>query len=131
MKTTNLKIFGTMILLSFSFPIQNVFAGNPVKPEEPGSGTGSNSPLTTTLQIEFVAPVTYDILGDNLAVSFNSPIGTATVTIEDQYGNIIYQSVIDTNTESGLLIPIEDLETGNYTLSVSSESTNFIGAFQL
>ena len=130
MKTINFKIFGTIFLLSFSLTILNVFAGSPIRHDDtipPGTGVT----LSTALQIEFVAPVTYDILGSYLAVSFNSPDGTAVVSVEDKNGKIVYQSVVDTNTESELLIPIKGWKTGTYTLSVSSESTNFISAIHL
>ena len=130
MKTINFKIFGTIFLLSFSLTILNVFAGSPIRHDDPiPPGTGVT--LSTALQIEFVAPVTYDIRGSYLAVSFNSPDGTAVVSVEDKNGKIVYQSVVDTNTESELLIPIKGWKTGTYTLSVSSESTNFISAIHL
>ncbi|HET7733158.1 MAG TPA: DUF3244 domain-containing protein [Paludibacter sp.] len=85
----------------------------------------------STMQIESISPVTYDIIGSNLAVCFNSKIGTATVSVEDQYGNVVYQSVVNTNTQSVLYIPVQGLEIGSYVLKVTSSSTNFIGAFQL
>lgn len=132
MKTTNLKFFGTMFLLSFSIPNQDIFAGNPIRSEDPGSGTGSNNGTTSlTYQIEAIEPITYDMLGNNLAVSFNSPIGTATVSIEDQTGNIVYQSEVNTDSQSVLYIPIGNWKTGNYTISVASESTDFVSGFHL
>ena len=94
MKTINLKIFGTIFLLSFSLTILSVFAGTPLRPDPIRESPASY----TTMQIEFVSPVTYDILGSYLAVSFNSPDGTAVVTIENKNGYIVYQSVVDTNT---------------------------------
>jgi len=132
MKTINFKIFGTIFLLSFSLTILNVFAGSPIKRDDPNPGGVVNSSMSlTTSMIDLATPVTYDILGSYLAVSFNSPDGTAVVTIENKNGNIIYQSVVDTNTQSELLIPIKGWKTGTYTLSVSSESTNFISAIHL
>ncbi|MFT3751496.1 MAG: DUF3244 domain-containing protein [Paludibacter sp.] len=127
MKAVNLKIFGTMFLLSFSFPIESLFAKDPVNPDPfPDSPA-----LYNAMQIESISPVTYDILGSNLAVCFNSPIGTATVTIENQTGNVVYQSVVNTDTQSVLYVPIENWKTGNYTISVASESIDFVSGFHL
>lgn len=132
MKPTNLKFFGTMFLLSLSIPNQDIFAVNPIRPEDPGSGTGSNNgTMSLSFQMEIIEPISYDILGNNLAVSFNSSIGTATVSIEDQYGAVVYQSVVNTNTQSVLYIPVQGMEPGSYILKVTSESTNFVGYFQL
>jgi hypothetical protein len=127
MKTINLKIFGTLFLLSFSFPIESLFAVDPVRPDPPRESPASYN----TMQIESVSPVTYDIIGSNLAVCFNSQIGTATVSIEDQYGNTVYQSVVNTNTQSVLYVPVQGMESGSYILKVTSASTNFVGYFQL
>ena len=127
MKTINLKFASASVLLFSAFFTQGIFAGAPVKSDPP-----SNSPmLSSSMLIDLATPVTYDILGSYLAVSFNSPDGTAVVTIENKNGSIIYQSVVDTNTESELLIPIKGWKSGTYTLSVSSQSTNFISAIHL
>jgi len=135
MKTVNFKFLGTFFLLSLSLPFQSTFGGDLLRPDDPGGSTTSsivNGSLDyTNSMMELATPITYDILGNNLAVSFNSCIGKATISIEDQYGNTIYQSVVNTNTQSVLYIPVQGLETGNYTLSVTSASTNFIGVFQL
>lgn len=128
MKKINLKVLSTISLLTFSFPIESLFAGDDlIRPNPP-----MDSPmLYNTMQIESVSPITYDIIGNNLALAFNSAVGTATVTIQDQYGSTIYQSVVNTNTQSVLYIPIENWETGSYTITVTSESTNFVSGFQL
>lgn len=131
MKTVNFKFITTSVLLFGAFFSQTLFSGNPIRNDDPSQPGGSNSPLATSLQVESISPITYDILGSNLAVCFNSKIGIATVSVEDQYGNVVYQSVVNTDTQSVLYIPVQDMESGSYILKVTSSSTNFIGAFQL
>ncbi len=132
MRKINLKFITTSFLFVSTFSSQGGFAGTPLRTDDPYPGGGGlNTPSLSMAQIETVSPVTYDIIGSNQAICFNSNIGTATVTIQDQYGSTIYQSVVNTNTQSVLYVPIENWETGSYTITVTSESTNFVSGFQL
>jgi len=78
-----------------------------------------------------VIPVTADIIGSELIVDFTSIIGTATVSVVDANGYVVYQTDVDTFTTSDVAIPLDGLNSGKYSLKISYGTTKLTGDFQL
>lgn len=139
MKTINLKFLGTLVLLLCAFSSQAVFATIIIKKDDPASGGGSNVMMmskssalkTTSLQTQSIIPVTADIINGELGVFFSSPVGVATVSVVDQYGNVVEITTIDTNSNSELYISTAGWEAGSYTLKITYGTTHLSGTFQL
>jgi hypothetical protein len=134
MKTINLKLFGTLVLLFCTFSYQAVFADIPLKKDNPGPGGvtyGATKLKTTSLQTQSIIPVTADIINGELGVFFSSPVGVATVSVVDQYGNVVEITTIDTNSNSELYISTSGWEAGSYTLKITYGTTHLSGTFQL
>jgi len=132
-----------MIVVSI-IPFQNVLAVDvPLKPGDTGGGSiGGNALLssyslkttslkTSSLKTTSIIPVTASLNGTELALYFGSPVGVAQITIEDQYGAIVYQDAIDTNSTAELLIATDGWASGNYTVKIAYGKTSLSGTFLL
>jgi hypothetical protein len=64
--------------------------------------------------------VTQDI--DELIVSFAQNIGTVTVSVEDEAGNIMYETTVAATAGSSLTIDTTGWDSGNYVLTVTDSS---------
>lgn len=124
---------GQFVILATLVFSQFVFAGVPLKGDtDPGSVP--HAPASSTTFSEMSASmndITIDMLGNGLIVSFNSPIGIATATIKDINGNIAYQTTVDTNSTSEVIVPIDLLDKGDYTVTVAYGSTVYTEQIQL
>ena len=104
MKQLFVKPLSQFVILASLVFSQYVFADYIKKGDDDPSTI--NSPavmlnvLTTESSLYVVDDVTIDILGSDLVVNFNSPVGIATVTISDKKGNVVYQTTADTDTTS-------------------------------
>jgi hypothetical protein len=98
----------------------------PLKKSDPG-GIGPmmlSRSLTTTV-------VTASLNEPELVVDFSRPVGTATISILDEFGSVIYQESIDTYSNLETVIDTSVFDSGNYTLKISYGTTNLKGTFQL
>lgn len=86
--------------------------------------------LSTTSASSYI-PVTADLVGSDLIVDFGSSVGTAYVSVVDQSGNVVYSTVVDTYTTSEVVIPVDGLSSGKYSLKISYGTTRLTGDFQL
>jgi hypothetical protein len=77
----------------------------------------------------YMLPVSATIDASELAVYFESSVGDATITVYDESNNIIYQGVVDTNSEMSVSIPSSSWNAGNYSLSITFGTTEVTGDF--
>ena len=144
MKKINFKFLGIFIVLLCVFSNQVFAELIIIRKDDPAQGGSSNvvsaskstslkSSLlkSASLQSQFVVPVTADIIGSDLIVDFTSTVGTASVSVVDQNGNVVYQTVVDTYSTPEVVIPVDVLSSGDYSLKISYGSTHLIGDFQL
>lgn len=120
------------MLLVCIFSVQTIFAtDNPVllKKDDPGQGTQilSRSLSKSISEISVSATLT----DTELVIDFTNPVGIATITVEDQNGNAVYQDVVDTNSTLETVIETGNLDSGNYTIHISYGTTKLVGSFQL
>ena len=89
-------------------------------------------PTSTTRQrAPMLIPVVVDLSGMELYLNFTNPIGIANITVTNSNGIIVHQESIDTNSTNQLYIPVDDLETGNYTISITYGSISLSGLFTI
>jgi len=116
------------------FSNQVVFADIILRKDDPAPGGSPNvlsANRTFSLSSKSIIAVTADVSGSDLIVDFNSTVGTAFVSVVDQSGNVVYQTTVDSFSTSELVIPLDGLSSGNYSLKISYGSTKLIGDFQL
>lgn len=65
--------------------------------------------------------------GDYLYINFDVPVGVAIITITDQAGAVIYREAADTFTNLNVVIPIDVMDGGSYTITVQYLSTTATG----
>lgn len=143
MKKINFKLLGFFIVSLSLFTNQVVFADILIKRDDPAPGGGSNiatqsyslstttSTKTYSSRTKFFIPVTADVVGTELIVDFTTSVGTAYVSVVDANGSVVYQTVVDTYSTPEVVIPIDGLSSGKYSLKISYSSTNLTGDFQL
>ena len=76
-------------------------------------------------------PVTATEDNSELAVYFEEAVGDATITVYDASNQVVYQDVIDTDSQSAAIIDISAWTSGDYTLTISYGTTNLIGEFTI
>jgi hypothetical protein len=138
MKKINFKFFGIFIVLLCVFSNQVFAELIIIRKDDPQPGGVANiassklsSLKSLSLQSQFVIPVTADITGSDLIVDFTTTVGTANVSVVDQNGNVVYQTVVDTFSTPEVVIPVDGLSSGDYSLKIVYGTTHLIGDFQL
>lgn len=76
-----------------------------------------------------IIPVHATINDMELALYFESSIGEATVTVTDDSGQVVYLENVDTCTTSEVHIPVDLWSAGNYTLTITYDTTVLRGNF--
>jgi len=97
--------------------------GDPVPPPEPMPAR------VTTVDTEI--PVSATIDSTELAVYFELSVGDATITVYDEYSNVLYQNVVETDTDLSTSISSGSWSAGNYTLTICYGTEHLIGDFQI
>ena len=133
------KLSGFVISLFCVFAFQNVFAVDvPLKKDDPTiqPNVASMSAMTklksfaSTSSLSYI-PVTADVVGTELIVDFTTSVGTAYVSVVDNSGNVVYSTVVDTFSTSEVIIPVDGMNSGKYSLKITYGSTHLTGDFQL
>lgn len=125
MKTSN--FIKRSLFIAFSFlSVSNLFAGDITirKDDDPKPPIGTNS-------VTLTYPVTATEDNSELAVYFEEAVGDATITVYDASSQVVYQEVIDTDSQSAAFIDISTWSSGDYTLTISYNTTNLIGEFTI
>lgn len=126
---------GQFVILATLVFSQFVFAGDLIKNGDDLPGSSQPNAIanfsTFSESTLYVSDITIDMIGSDLMINFNSPIGIATVTIKDKNGNIDYMTTVDTNSLSEVIVPINLLDKGNNTVTVSYGSTIYSEQIQL
>ena len=97
--------------------------GDPVPPPEPMPAR------VTTVDTEI--PVSATIDSTELAVYFELSVGDATITVYDEYSNVLYQNVVETDTDLSTSISSGSWSAGNYTLTICYGTEHLIGDLQI
>lgn len=131
--------FSGLLLLLCVFSSQFVFGDIIIRRDDPTGGSPSapamatmskTKSLSSTSTSSFI-PVSADIVGTELIVDFSAIVGTAYVSVVDQSGNVVYQTVVDTFSTPEVIIPVDGLSSGKYSLKISYGTTKLTGDFQL
>jgi len=134
MKKINFRLLAFFVVLLSVFSNQVVFAEIVIRKDEQGPSTTptvqSRLKAFSLSSTAFIA-VTADVIGSDLIVDFGTSVGTALVSVVDQNGNVVYQSSVDTFSTSEVIIPVDGLSTGKYSVKISYGSTKLIGDFNL
>ncbi|WP_353331393.1 DUF3244 domain-containing protein [Bacteroides sedimenti] len=77
------------------------------------------------------SPVTAGIDGSLLNVNFAASLGNTTITIEDSFGEVVYQQTLSVKGAFILPISLAGEEQDTYTLKVQSGSKSWYGEFDL
>ncbi len=135
MKKISFRFLGMLAVLLCVCSSQVVFADTVLIRKDPNNPTVQPMGVTrlnslSTSSTSFI-PVTADLNGSDLIVDFSTSVGTAFVSVVDKSGNVVYQTVVDTFSVSEVIISIDTLSSGSYSLKIAYGTTKLIGDFQL
>ena len=130
--------FSSLIILCV-FAVQFVSGQIIIRRDDPTGGTPtvngmsslSKTKTSSSISSSSYIPVTANVVGTELIVDFTSTVGTAYVSVVDHSGNVVYQTVVDTFSTSEVIIPVDELSSGKYSLKISYGTTKLTGDFQL
>jgi gamma-glutamyltranspeptidase len=134
MKKINFRFLGMLAVLLCVCSTQVVFADNILIRNDGNTGNQPNALIATksySLSSQSVIQVTADLSGSDLIVDFSTTVGTAYVSVVDKSGNVVYQTAVDTFSSSEVIIPVDNLSSGSYSVKISYGSTKLIGNFKL
>ena len=135
MKKINFRLIAFFVVLLSVFSNQLVFADGLIIIRKNGNTGNQPNALFATKSLSTsttsVIPVTADVVGSDVIVDFTKTVGTAYVSVVDKSGSVVYQTVVDTYSTSEVVIPIDGLSSGSYSLKITYGFTNLIGSFQL
>lgn len=126
MKISNFIKRSLFIGISF-FAVSGIYAGDIVLKDK---GTPPlPDPGTNRLVTEFPVTATED--NSDLAVYFEEALGDATITVYNVSEQVVYQTVINSNSQSAATIDISAWSSGDYTITINYGTTNLIGEFTI
>ncbi|MEI8272176.1 MAG: DUF3244 domain-containing protein [Paludibacter sp.] len=88
-------------------------------------------PMPNGIITETTIPLTATVDNNSLAVYFEWSVGDATITVYDEYLNVVCQTVTDTDSDLSMFIPSDSWNAGNYTITIKYGSTDLIGNFTI
>ena len=125
MKQLMVRPMGRLVILVILVFSQVVFAEAPIQPDDSTTTTTRTRVSKSSPVIEspmYSNYITIDIVGSDLIISFDAPIGIATVSIKDKKGKIVYITTVDTENIPDVNLPKNLFSTGTYTVAVSYDS---------
>ena len=142
MKKINFRLLSFFVVLICVFSNQVVFADIIIRKDNTDPTTQPNNIVSASKSLSMgsksnlssvnsLISVTADLIGSDLIVDFTSTVGTAFVSVVDQNGNVVYQTVVDTFSTPEVVIPVDGLSSGDYSLKIVYGTTHLIGDFQL
>jgi hypothetical protein len=66
-----------------------------------------------------------------LETYFDIPLGLTQISVLDDSGICVYQTIVDTNTDKHTVIDLSLCNEGNYKIIFTTEKNLFVGYFQL
>ena len=95
-----------------------------------GKGTlGDKKQRSINLDVPIIADI--DETSKVLSLEFLEYIGEVRVSVADANGNIVYGEVVNTQNTSFHIIPLDDVASGSYELSISDSENYAEGFFNL
>ena len=92
-----------------------------------GKGTlGDKKQRSINLDVPIIADI--DETSKVLFLEFLEYLGEVRVSVADANGNIVYEEVVNTQNTSFHIIPLDDVASGSYELSIS-DSENYAEGF--
>ena len=112
-----------VLLFLSAFTVTNAI-NIPIEKNTPSTGS-------TRQRAPMLIPVIVDLSTTDLYLNFTNLVGIANITVTNSNGIIVHQESIDTNLNNELYIPINELEVGDYTITISYGSITLKGVFTL
>lgn len=142
MKRINFRLVTFFIVLLSVFANHVVFADIIIRKDDPNPGNQPNNvtsaatlfsakTYSSSSSTKSFIPVNADVVGSELIVDFSTSVGTAFVSVVDNNGNVVYQTVVDTYSTPEVVISVDGLSRGKYSVKIAYGSTRLIGDFQL
>lgn len=129
MKALKKLLFRLLIISGFLVPVQYCFAGDGEQVPITKDGDTTPPPIHTNGLTTIPAYVT--ISNEELAIFVETPVGDATITVTDEFNQLVYLETTDTGLNSEIHIPVDLWTAGYYNLTITYGTTTLRGNFLL
>lgn len=130
MKALKKLVFKLLIISGLLFPAQYCFAGDaeqvPITKDE-----NTTPPPIHTNGITTPIPAYVTISSMELAIYFETAVGEATITVTDDFNQVVYLETTGTGLTSEIHIPVDLWTAGHYNLTITYGTTTLRGNFLL
>lgn len=76
-------------------------------------------------------PVTCELQGNIIKSMFHKNVGNLLVTITDYEGETVYETIVNTSSQTQMSIPLSGLPSGVYTITFGNGSGCLYGNFEI
>lgn len=128
MKPTRQFIICLIAFLFFLLSSFTCYANQPI--DLPFRRTDNSGEKGQT-RAPFRIPLTADLTDYAVSFNFLYPVGSATITITDDFGAVVYLVTIDTFIQPDLYIPVDIWDGGIYHISIQYGCNTITAEFQL
>jgi hypothetical protein len=101
--------------------LEDPFGGIPIPRVDGTNATSSLMSVATTANKASVTLAAV-VLGDDLNISWSRSIGGATLQIENENGEIVFQTSVNTSYTSSYAIDVTGWESGNYIITLTGST---------
>ena len=128
MKPTRQFVICFIAFLALSLSSMTCYANAPIEipVKRPDTSTSDGQ-----RRAPFRIPLTVSYTSDVLSFNFLYPTGSATITITDDFGAVVYLVTIDTFIQPDLYIPVDLWDGGSYHISIQYGCNTITAEFQL
>jgi len=92
---------------------------------------GRDQTIRPTSMNTSVIPVTASIDEDLVTVNFSSPLGSTTVTIENSFGEVVYEEMLNVNGAFTLPISLAGAEADTYFIQIKTTKNKWYAEFDI
>lgn len=89
------------------------------------------TPTSIRPRAPMLIPLSVDVTSTDLLVNFSNTVGIANIQITDSNGCLVEQVSIDTYTENEYYFSFENMEKGEYSISIDYGNNGMSGSFTI
>ena len=120
-----------LIALCCSFFFASFVCAETQTSEDIALKAGIDRSVRPTSVTSSISPVTAAVDGDVVNVNFSSALGATTITIENSYGEVVYETSINVQSSFTLPISLAGAESDTYLIQIKNTTKKWYGEFDL
>jgi len=129
------KLFELLIVTGIYFlavPVCMSATSSTQTTDDDTQGIDFNGDLNLNLQRSLINPIEAFVTEACIEVNFNASLGNLSLSIEDEWGNVVYRQAVNASAGQALFIDIGSFEQGFYTIEFTTGQGQYLaGDFEI